>query len=98
MNAEILGDGGRNPQRKRPRDEEAQTDIRQRQKFIRQVIGKFIEHRQIHGALFVITYDERRILRPRTAAGTPDAAQFCDPSPTMGSTKSSVDSFSRAHG
>ncbi len=61
-------------------DDHPPMDIQQGQKFIRQVIGKFIEHGQLHRALFVITYDEHggffdHVPPPGTAA----AARFGDP-------------------
>ena len=39
-------------------DDHPPRDIQQGQKFIRQVLGKFIEHGLLHRTLFVITYDE----------------------------------------
>ena len=61
-------------------DDHPPMDIQQGQKFIRQVIGKFIEHGQLHNALFVITYDEHGGFFDHVPPpGTPAAAQFGDP-------------------
>jgi phospholipase C len=61
-------------------DDHPPMDIQQGQKFIRQVIGNFIEHGQLHRTLFVITYDEHGGFFDHVPPpGTPAAAQFGDP-------------------
>lgn len=61
-------------------DDHPPMDVQQGQHFIRQVIGKFIEHGMLHRTLFVITYDEHGGFFDHVPPpGTPAAAQFGDP-------------------
>lgn len=66
-------------------DDHPPMDVQQGQKFIRQVIGKFIEYGQLHRTLFVITYDEHGGFFDHVPPpGTPAAAQFGDPIADVG--------------
>lgn len=60
-------------------DDHPPMDVRQGQAFIRQIVGKFLEHNVLHRTLFVITYDEHggffdHVAPPGTAAAAAPSA------------------------